>query len=61
MSFAGLELSEPLLRAVQGEGYEIATPIQIAAIPPLSHHRSRQVCPLEATHDKLWQSPSLRR
>jgi ATP-dependent RNA helicase RhlE len=35
MSFAELELSETLLRAVRQEGYEIATPIQLAAIPPL--------------------------
>ena len=35
MSFVELELSENLLRAVQQEGYEIATPIQLAAIPPI--------------------------
>ena len=44
MSFEGLELSEPLLRAVQGEGYEIATPIQIAAIPPLLAGRDLVGC-----------------
>jgi ATP-dependent RNA helicase RhlE len=33
MSFAELELSEPLLRAVRGEGYTVATPIQAEAIP----------------------------
>jgi ATP-dependent RNA helicase RhlE len=35
MSFAELELSENLLRAVREEGYEIATPIQLQAIPPI--------------------------
>ena len=35
MSFAELELSENLLRAVREEGYEIATPIQREAIPPI--------------------------
>jgi ATP-dependent RNA helicase RhlE len=33
MSFADLKLSDSLLRAVQGEGYEVATPIQTQAIP----------------------------
>jgi ATP-dependent RNA helicase RhlE len=44
MSFEGLELSEPLLRAVREEGYEIATPIQIAAIPPLLAGRDLVGC-----------------
>jgi len=35
MSFAELELSEHLLRAVREEGYEVATPIQLQAIPPI--------------------------
>jgi len=35
MSFVELELSESLLRAVREEGYEIATPIQLQAIPPI--------------------------
>ena len=35
MSFAELELSENLLRAVREEGYEAATPIQLQAIPPV--------------------------
>jgi len=35
MSFVELELSENLLRAVRQEGYEVATPIQLAAIPPI--------------------------
>jgi ATP-dependent RNA helicase RhlE len=33
MRFADLQLSEPLLRAVQAEGYTTATPIQVQAIP----------------------------
>ena len=44
MSFAGLELSESLLRAVREEGYEIATPIQTAAIPPLLAGRDLVGC-----------------
>src|SRR6188474_711307 len=35
MSFVELELSDSLLRAVRDEGYEIATPIQLQAIPPI--------------------------
>src|SRR6185295_10389722 len=35
MSFASLELSAKLLDAVRHEGYEIATPIQKEAIPPI--------------------------
>ncbi|MFN0019198.1 MAG: DEAD/DEAH box helicase [Pirellulaceae bacterium] len=35
MSFASLELSQKLLDAVSKEGYEIATPIQKEAIPPI--------------------------
>jgi ATP-dependent RNA helicase RhlE len=35
MSFAELTLSDALLRAVREEGYELATPIQIQAIPPV--------------------------
>ena len=34
-SFAGLGLSEPLLRALGDVGYEAPTPIQAATIPPL--------------------------
>lgn len=44
MSFEGLELSEPLMRAVREEGYEIATPIQVAAIPPLMAGRDLVGC-----------------
>jgi ATP-dependent RNA helicase RhlE len=35
MSFAELSLSDPLRRAVEAAGYQTATPIQLAAIPPL--------------------------
>ena len=35
MSFADLGLSEPLLRAVTDSGYDIPTPIQKGAIPPV--------------------------
>src|SRR5687767_6865183 len=34
MQFASLRLAEPLLRALQSEGYLTATPIQEKAIPP---------------------------
>ena len=34
MQFTDLGLSEPILRAVTGEGYTVATPVQAAAIPP---------------------------
>jgi ATP-dependent RNA helicase RhlE len=44
MSFAGLELSEQVLRAVREEGYEEATPIQVAAIPPLLAGRDLVGC-----------------
>src|SRR5437868_288512 len=44
MSFEGLELSETLLRAVREEGYEVATPIQTAAIPPLLAGRDLVGC-----------------
>ena len=33
--FAGLELAQPLLRAISDEGYTAPTPIQAKAIPPL--------------------------
>ena len=42
MSFTELELSEPILRAVRNEGYEIATPIQLEAIPPIL--AGRDIC-----------------
>jgi ATP-dependent RNA helicase RhlE len=44
MRFEELELSEPLLRAVREEGYEVATPIQVAAIPPLLAGRDLVGC-----------------
>jgi ATP-dependent RNA helicase RhlE len=34
MSFNELGLSEPLLRSVREQGYEVPTPIQVEAIPP---------------------------
>jgi ATP-dependent RNA helicase RhlE len=34
MQFTELNLSEPIVRAVLGEGYTVATPVQAAAIPP---------------------------
>ena len=33
--FSGLELAQPLLRAISDEGYNTPTPIQAKAIPPL--------------------------
>lgn len=39
VTFASLNLSEPILRAVVGSGYTVATPIQAAAIPPLLEGR----------------------
>ena len=44
MSFAELELSENVLRAVREAEYEIATPIQLAAIPPLLAGRDLVGC-----------------
>jgi ATP-dependent RNA helicase RhlE len=35
VSFKDLGLSEPMLRAIKGEGYEAPTPIQVMAIPHL--------------------------
>ena len=35
MSFADLGLSDPLLRAVTESGYDVPTPIQKGAIPPV--------------------------
>ena len=35
MTFKELNLSAPLLRAVQEAGYETPSPIQAAAIPPV--------------------------
>ena len=44
MSFAELELSENLLRAVREEGYEVPTPIQVQAIPPVLAGRDLLGC-----------------
>ncbi|NQU61724.1 MAG: DEAD/DEAH box helicase, partial [Rhodospirillales bacterium] len=38
-NFAGLELAQPILRAVGEEGYTTLTPIQAKAIPPLLEGR----------------------
>ena len=33
--FDGLGLSEPLMRAIEKKGYEVSTPVQAGAIPPM--------------------------
>jgi ATP-dependent RNA helicase RhlE len=43
-SFAGLGLSEPLLRALDAEGYTTPTPIQVRAIPPIMAGRDLIGC-----------------
>lgn len=44
MSFDSLELAPSILRAVQGEGYALPTPIQAQAIPHLMAGRDLQGC-----------------
>jgi ATP-dependent RNA helicase RhlE len=44
MKFETLDLSPALLRAVEAKGYEIATPIQIEAIPPILAGRDLVGC-----------------
>lgn len=44
MTFHELELSEQILRAIKEEGYETATPIQSAAIPPILDGRDLLGC-----------------
>ncbi len=44
MLFSDLDLIEPLLRAVAAEGYEIPTPIQQQAIPPILQGRDLLGC-----------------
>jgi ATP-dependent RNA helicase RhlE len=44
MSFSELQLSDPIRRAVEAAGYEIATPIQLEAIPPLLAGRDLVGC-----------------
>ena len=44
MKFADLGLAESLLRAVTAEGYHTATPVQIAAIPPVLAGRDVLAC-----------------
>ena len=47
MTFKELNLSAPLLRAVQEAGYETPSPIQAAAIPPVLAGRDLRLlrCP----------------
>lgn len=44
MSFNNLQLIEPLLRALQHEGYAKATPVQEQAIPAVLQHRDLLAC-----------------
>ena len=44
MSFNNLQLIEPLLRALQHEGYTIPTPIQQQAIPMILQGRDVRGC-----------------
>ena len=44
MTFKELNLSAPLLRAVQEAGYETPSPIQAAAIPPVLAGRDLMGC-----------------
>jgi len=44
MKFEDLGLSEALVKAVHAEGYELATPIQVQAIPPLLKGRDLMGC-----------------
>jgi ATP-dependent RNA helicase RhlE len=44
MQFSDLRLSEPLLKALQTEGYHTATPIQAKAIPPILDGRDVLGC-----------------
>ena len=44
MTFEELNLSAPLLRAVQEAGYETPSPIQAAAIPPVLSGRDLMGC-----------------
>ena len=44
MSFNNLQLIEPLLRALQHEGYTTPTPIQQQAIPVLLEGRDIRAC-----------------
>ncbi|MBN2473623.1 MAG: DEAD/DEAH box helicase, partial [Pirellulales bacterium] len=44
MKFDDLGLVEPILRAVQAEGYQTATPIQVQAIPAVIQGRDLIGC-----------------
>ena len=35
MTFKDLKIIDPILRAIEGEGYEVPSPIQVEAIPLL--------------------------
>ncbi|HTU24867.1 MAG TPA: DEAD/DEAH box helicase [Pirellulales bacterium] len=44
MKFVDLGLAETLLRSLQAEGYQTATPVQVAAIPPILAGRDVLAC-----------------
>jgi ATP-dependent RNA helicase RhlE len=44
MTFQRFELSEPILRAVEGKGYTTPTPVQCEAIPPILAGRDLFAC-----------------
>ncbi|MDP4138065.1 MAG: DEAD/DEAH box helicase [Bacillota bacterium] len=44
MTFAALNIIEPILKALENEGYTAPTPIQEKAIPPLLNHRDILGC-----------------
>ena len=53
MTFEELNLSAPLLRAVQEAGYETPSPIQAAAIPPVLSGRDLMGCATDAGVENL--------
>ena len=53
MTFKELNLSAPLLRAVQEAGYETPSPIQAAAIPPVLSGRDLMGCAQTGTGKTL--------
>jgi superfamily II DNA/RNA helicase len=56
MTFKELNLSAPLLRAVQEAGYETPSPIQAAAIPPVLAGRDLMGCAQTGTGKTLKSS-----
>ena len=70
MTFEELNLSAPLLRAVQEAGYETPSPIQAAAIPPVLSGRDLMGCAQTGTGktaafalpmlDRLTANPAVR-